>query len=111
MPIIIGTEKAQGYSSKTIVIVSGAKAANVNIPLPAWAKGAQDLLQLAVMAGSDGTAVAVATEYTINPFGTETNAAGEASLYDEDNIRVGDALTTRDIIICTLIYKSFRVAV
>lgn len=105
---VIGTEKAEGYRAKTIVVVPGSKAANANIPLPTWASGGQDLLGLTVFAGSDGTAVAVATSYTINAFGTETNATGEASLYDEDNIRVGDALTTRDVILAVVIYKSFE---
>lgn len=105
---IKGTEKAEGYRAKTLVINSGAKAANADIPLPTWAKGGQNLLELTVFSGSDGTGSAVATTYTINDFGTASNATGEASLYDEDNIRVGDALTTRDVILVVVIYKSFE---
>jgi len=108
---IKGTEEAEGYRVKTVIINPGAKAANANIPLPTPFNNAQSLVSLIVFSGSDGTVAAAATTYTINPFGTATNATGEASLYNANNLRVGDALTTRDIIIAILRYRSFVIEI
>ena len=109
MPLIIGTEKAQGYAVRTIVIAAGAVAANTSIPLPAWAKGAQEIVTAIELNASDGTASAVATNLTIITTGVP--AANEIILFDEDNVRVGNAQTTRHLLILALRYKSFRVAV
>jgi len=108
MPRIIGSEKQKhGGAVYTVLIDPGTVAANTNIPLPDWAKGAQDMLQCFVFRGSDGTAAAETYTKTVVARGTPAPGTGEACLYDDNNIRLGDATTTRDLILVTLIYKSF----
>ena len=104
---IKGTEKfGHGYSAVPVFIVPGVVTAGSNIALPDDFKGAQDLIQLVKVLTSDGTATAVITEYTIiAPGGTP--GTGEATLYDEDNIRLGDATTALDVLLVILKYKSF----
>ena len=105
---IKGTEKfAHGYSAVPVFIVPGAIAANANIALPDDFKGAQDLIQLVKVLLSDGTATGAPTEYTIVAAGTAAPGTGEASLYDQDNIRLGDATTALDVLLVILKYKSF----
>ena len=102
---IKGTEKAEGYSAKSIVIAPGVVAANASIPLPSWATEAQEILQAVEFNGSDGTAAAVATTLTIITTGVP--GANEIILFDEDNVRVGNAQTARHVLLLVLKYKSF----
>jgi len=104
---IIGTEKAGGYSQKTVIVRPGALAANANCALPTWAKGAWDLVELYTFLGSDGTAAASMVAKTKVAKGTAAPGAGNACLYDADNLRIGDALTTRDMVVAVLEYPTF----
>ena len=107
MTKIKGSEKlAHGYSALTVAINTGAKAAQADIPLPTWAKGAQEILQAEKVTLSDGTATGAHTTLTVVDV---TPAAGEILLYDEDNVRCGDATTALDHLILALKYKSFQV--
>jgi len=120
MVTIKGSEKQKyGYAVYTVVIDPGAVAANTNIPLPDWAQGADDMLQCVVFVGVDqavnegGTATyTISTDCvqkTVVTKGTATPGAGNACLYDENNIRLGDAIADDDVIFVTLIYTSFKV--
>ncbi|MDI6905668.1 MAG: hypothetical protein QMD13_09350 [Candidatus Bathyarchaeia archaeon] len=121
MPRIKGSEQQiYGSAVYTIVIDPGAVAANTNIPLPAWAKGAQNMLQCIVFKGVDqavdegGTAKYTITTDCIQKTVVKAGAApaaGEACLYDKDNVRVGDAIADDDVLFVTLLYKSFTVEI
>lgn len=107
---IKGTEKAvHGYSGLSGFITPGAVTAGVSIPLPEWAKGAQDILHCVVVTLSDGTATGASAEQTVVAPGTAAPSTGEVSLYDKDNIRLGDNTTALSVILITLKYKSFTV--
>ena len=109
---IKGTEKApHGYSGLSGFILPGAVTAGVSIPLPDWAKGAQNILQCVVVTLSDGTATGSSAEQTVVAPGTASPSTGEISLYDKDNIRLGDNTTTLTVILITLKYKSFTIEV
>jgi len=108
---IKGSEKQKfGYAVYTIFIDPGAVGANTNIPLPDWAKGAQDMLQCVVGRIYDGTTVGSITEQSVQPRGS-TLTTGQACLWDDDNIRLGDATTAYHWIMVTLIYKSFTIEI
>ena len=105
MTTIVGSEKLKhGYSALAVIVNPGAKEVQASIPLPAWAKGAQHILQAVKFKGSTGSSKALATTLKVV---TETPSTGEILLYDEDNVRLGDATTTRDILLLVLKYKTF----
>ena len=106
---IKGSEKfLHGYSAVPVFIVPGAIGAKADIALPDDFKGAQDLVQLIKVLVSDGTATGAVAEYEIDAFGTAAPATGHAALYDEDNIRIGDATTALDVLLVILKFKSFE---
>jgi len=105
---IKGTEKAGGFATKTVMVRPGAYTANTNLALPTWAKGAWDLVELYCFLGSDGTAAASMVAKTKVAKGTAAPGAGNACLYDSDNLRIGDALTTRDMVVAVLEYPGFE---
>jgi len=112
MPRLIGSEKQKfGAAVYTVFIDPGAVAAAANIALPAWAAGADDLLQLLLGISSSGNIADPIVAKTIVAKGTAAPGAGEACLYDEDNLRLGDATTAFDWIMATFVYKSFKVTV
>jgi len=114
---IKGSEKQKfGYAVYTVLIDPGAVLAGTSIPLPTWARGAQDMLQcirVRITTDTDGVTPGTGhvTQQTVVARGTATPASGQACLYDDDNIRLGDDTTALDLIICTLIYKSFTVEI
>jgi len=114
MPRVVGSEKQQyGYAVYTVLIDPGVVTAGTNIALPAWARGAQDMLQcirIRITTDTDGVTPGTGhvTQQTVVARGTATPGTGQACLYDNDNIRLGDDTTALDLIIVTLIYKSFR---
>jgi len=108
MTRIRGSEKLDGgYSVIVVVVTPAVKAAGTSIPLPTQFQGAEDLLALTHFVGSDGTAAAVANIRTIVARGTSAPSAGQACLYDDNNLRLGDATTTKDLLLCIIKYKSF----
>jgi len=97
-----------GLPMVTALVDPGVVAAGSNIALPDYAKGAEDLVTLILVTLSDGTAAGTVVTKTVVAKGTATPAAGEATLYDENNLRLGDATTARDLIIAVLRYRSYQ---
>jgi len=109
MPSLKGTEKAGGYSVKTVVLRTGAVAANTSIALPAWAQGAARILQAVRSKNEDAAAASTAASDLAVVTGVP--AAGQIQLYDPNNVRCGDAMTTFDIIFLALEYPSFQLEI
>ncbi len=84
------------------IIAPGAVSANTNIDLPGYVGKVSQLVAAIKFSGSDGTAAASATALTVV---TTTPGAGEIQLVDEDTIQLGDATTTRDLLILVYIPK------
>jgi len=106
MPSIKGTEKAGGYSVKTVVLRTGAVAANTSVALPAWAQGAAKILQAVKSHNEDAAGSSTAaSDLTVV---TGVPAAGQIQLYDPNNVRFGDAMTTYDMVFLALEYPSFQ---
>jgi len=101
-----GTEKAGGYTVKTVVLRTGTLTANTSLPLPAWAQGAAKILQAVKSHNEDAAAASTAAaDLTVV---TATPAAGQIQLYDPNNVRFGDAMTTFDLVFVALEYPSFQ---
>jgi len=115
MPQLIASE-TQKYGSAiyTVMLDPGAVTAGTSIPLPDWARNADNMLHCVVIritTDTDGVTPGtghVATK-TIVAKGTATPATGQACLYDANNIRLGDDTTALDLILATLIYKSYTI--
>jgi len=105
---LIGTEQGLGYAIRTVPKAPGATGALTTIALPAEFYPADELLAAIFFKGSDGTAPAVAQVLIVDPKGTASPASGHIALLDDNNFRMGDATTTRDLVLLTLRYKSFR---
>jgi len=115
MPRIKGTEKAGGYSIKTVFIDPGAITAGTSIPLPSWAQGAQEIVQAVLFHGTTDvildTGTADPTEAITLTVVTGAPTGNQIQLYDENNIRLGVDTRTNDFILLALRYKSFAVEV
>jgi len=110
MPVIQGSDKAKyGQVIATVIIDPDGVPANTNIPLPDWARGAQDMVHCLLFRGSDGATTSDFIKKTVIDRGTAP-ATGEACLWDDNNIRLGDATTGRDMIVTVLVYKSFKIS-
>lgn len=88
---------------KACLVAPGAKAAQADIALPAYAQGASKIIAAILFQGSDGTAAALATNLTVV---SAAPAAGEVWLKDANTIQVGNAITTRDFVILILDFPS-----
>jgi len=108
---LIGTEQGLGFAMRQAVKAPGTTSAGTTIALPEGYYPADELLAAIHFKGSDGTAAALASVLIVDAKGTAAPAAGHIALLDDNNFRMGDATTTRDLVHLTLRYKSFRMEV
>lgn len=129
---IKGTEKAEGYSVKTIFINPGAIAAGADIALPTWAVNPEAILQAILIrtnsvtwAGLGATGATVATrdvaaaasgtdgmtEFITLAIVTAAPTGNQIQLFDANNVRVGVATIAGDGLLIVLKYKSFEIQV
>lgn len=87
---------------EVLILAPGDVAANTNIDFPAYAKKARQLVAAIKFTGSDATVAAVASNLTVV---NTTPGAGQIQLVDEDTIQLGDALTTRDLLVIVYVAK------
>jgi len=89
---------------QVLILAPGAKSANADIDFPSWAPKARALCAVTVLSLTEGTPNTwTVSNKTIVTSGTP--GTGEAILYDEDTIHIGDAITTSDLVVVVYIPK------
>jgi len=110
-----GAVKSEHIGWTFAFIVPGAVAANTNIALPDYAKPAKSIKQAIHLARagvvhsacaatgavhpSDTTLAPVVFTFKILAIVTTTLESGQIQLYDENNVRLGDATVDGDLLI------------